>query len=133
MKLSLTFLTIAALFQSAIAFAPIASVNRIATAPTTSSGSSSSTAVFADGDDDDDDEAGLDLNLEEMFDMYVFVSRICLLDRCRHIYIYVCVCVCVFVYVYICVCKKALSVFMMCVFMHSSLFIITYVSHFFVS
>jgi len=70
MKLSLTFLTIAALFQSAIAFAPIASVNRIATAPTTSSSSSSSTAVFADGDDDDDDEAGLDLNLEEMFDMF---------------------------------------------------------------
>ena len=114
MKLSLTFLTIAALFQSAIAFAPIASINRIATAPTTSSSSSSSTAVFADGDDDDDDEAGLDLNLEEMFDMYVFVSRICLLDRYR--YRYICVCVCVFVYVCICVCKKALSVFMMCVY-----------------
>jgi hypothetical protein len=108
MKLSLTFLTIAALFQSAIAFAPIASINRIATAPTTSSSSSSSTAVFADGDDDDDDEAGLDLNLEEMFDMYVFVSRICLLDRYRYIYICVCVCACLSMCVFVCVKKLCL-------------------------
>lgn len=69
MKLALTTITIATLFKSTVGFSPVASkafgiTSRVAV-PTTST-----TAVFSEpSDDDDEEEGGLDLNLEEMFDM----------------------------------------------------------------
>lgn len=63
MKLSLTVITISTLFQSTLGFAPVASFG-LSTATTTAP---TTTAVFSEPDDDE--EGGLDLNLEEMFDM----------------------------------------------------------------
>lgn len=64
MKLSIATITFATLFQATAAFSPIA------TAFSTKSSVvvSSNTAVFAEPADDEE-EGGLDLNLEEMFDM----------------------------------------------------------------
>ena len=58
MKLSIATITIATLFQSSAAFAPAFS--------TTNKAFGVSTAVFSEPADE---EEGLDLNLEEMFDM----------------------------------------------------------------
>ncbi len=61
MKLSIATITFAALVQSSVAFAPALSTRTFSVA------SSSTTAVFSEPADDE--EEGLDLNLEEMFDM----------------------------------------------------------------
>jgi hypothetical protein len=67
MKLSLSIITLAALSQSALGFAPSATkAFGLSTVTTNSPAVASTTAVFADGDDE---EEGFDLNLEEMFDM----------------------------------------------------------------
>ena len=60
MKLSIATIAFAALFQSTTAFAPTFSTNKVAF------GVTSTTAVFSEPADE---EEGLDLNLEEMFDM----------------------------------------------------------------
>ena len=65
MKLAIAITTL--LFSSAVAFAPSAQtfVGRgVAVAPT-----AQTTTLF--GGDDDEEEGGLDLDLGEMFDMYV--------------------------------------------------------------
>lgn len=90
MKLSITTITIATLLQSTLGFTPISTTtSKSLFGCSTTTSPISNVALFAEpNDDDDDDEGGLDLNLEEMFDMYVdaFFYR-CLLFVCLFVFI----------------------------------------------
>eukprot|EP00551_Chaetoceros_affinis_P011567 CAMPEP_0203662312 /NCGR_PEP_ID=MMETSP0090-20130426/320_1 /ASSEMBLY_ACC=CAM_ASM_001088 /TAXON_ID=426623 /ORGANISM="Chaetoceros affinis, Strain CCMP159" /LENGTH=88 /DNA_ID=CAMNT_0050525077 /DNA_START=50 /DNA_END=316 /DNA_ORIENTATION=+ len=69
MKLSI--ITALALLQSTLGFAPVTSPSFGLTAAVSESASAatSTTAIFSEPNDDEE-EGGLDLNLEEMFDMF---------------------------------------------------------------
>jgi len=101
MKLSITTITIATLLQSTLGFTPISTTtSKSLFGCSTTTSPISNVALFAEpnDDDDDDDEGGLDLNLEEMFDMYVdaffyrclFCLFVCLFVFICHTYIYFC-------------------------------------------